>query len=628
VHPGPGQSPLLALAAMGRSATVHARGRRSPAGAASVSSKHRRSYGGHGSISARSLGPLTPASVTRLQRQAGNRALSRVLAAPAPAVPLVVQRDEPTHPSTGSYDDEQTFVRYAIGAHELDKLAAGVTLHRAHGQSVMGLSEKSFAVGPFTTDMGRYFYVYRFTSTDRSASSYSLSRGMSPLGWDVEKLKESFGSVTGTKTIAVNATGLAPGGGGAPVPAGGAGSGAGGTRTGGDTTGDTTTAAPPPEEVPAHRRKWVQAGREAMAREVVSKLDSIQELKDKRIDNWKSNAKIEDAKPLRTALELAISIASAGMGGVVGKLISGPIASALMQEFVKSAGKAGTQELARRTVGAAVSKAKAYASTTASSDKLQESAQAALVSKGDLVDCYSEAQSLTASADEAAEVTAFNQDEKGLSLEELADQVQVVTELYGHLLRDPADYMRLLTIGLFKVQDETYLDKEAEDYGGSREELYAKSGSIDETGTRSGNMRIMGPLGGIGKYYAPDYPADFGGHVTGINKATLANLDGTPLQDLPFSLAFRFWATNPFSGLFQDVFCKVWFVRRPDGTIVVDFNDADDDNGLEWLASYYLGTSRELSSTEQREYSAKGATKVWNDIKGKKLRGAMNTDLF
>ena len=93
-------------------------------------------------------------------------------------------------------------------------------------------------------------------------------------------------------------------------------------------------------------------------------------------------------------------------------------------------------------------------------------------------------------------------------------------------------------------------------------------------------------------------------------------------------MAFRFWASNPYKGLFQDVFCKVWFVRRPDGTIVVDFNDADDDNGLEWMASYYLDTSRELTESERENYSAKGATKVWNDIKSGTLRNVSDTDLF
>ena len=86
---------------------------------------------------------------------------------------------------------------------------------------------------------------------------------------------------------------------------------------------------------------------------------------------------------------------------------------------------------------------------------------------------------------------------------------------------------------------------------------------------------------------------------------------------------------NPFEGLFAGgVFCKVWLVKRNDGTIVVDKDDADDDNGLEWLSSYDLNTSRELSEQERWDYSAKGARKLYEAIKDKPVLGASNWDVF
>jgi hypothetical protein len=368
-----------------------------------------------------------------------------------------------------------------------------------------------------------------------------------------------------------------------------------------------------------------------MAREIVAMYESIRALKDTRIESWGANTGIEDSKPLRTALEISLGIVSSGMGGVMGRLISQSITSALTQEFVKAAGKKATEVGLDAAAKAALGGSQKIAMTTAGETRLRADAQAALASKGDLIACYVEANRLAAISDKTQAVTAFNLSEKGMTDEALADQVQIVTMLYKELLNDPSIFLRELTMGLMRLMDEMHIEDEAEDYGGDRKRLFKEDEDIDETDIREGNL-LMRPVGAysIGDYYNPriDSVKSFHGLATEVNDATLAQLKGATIDQLPFTLAFRFWGSNPFSGFFQDVLCKVWFVRRSDGTIVVDKDDADDDNGLEWLSSYFLNTSRELTEKERWDYSAKGARKLYEAIKDKPVTQASNFDVF
>jgi hypothetical protein len=586
---------------------------------------------------------LTASTVLSMQHGYGNQAVGALLqrrrglsAAPGAALMRACDEKSQDLDRAEAFSGETLFLRHGIGAHETNTLKKGAGLYSGKGMSAIGLSDTAFAVGPVTTDMGHFFYVYRFTKLDRASCSYSLKRGMSGLGWDLDELRKTLDSVEGKDEFSVSLSGLTPKGGGdviAPQGAGGGGGGSAGTGGKPDTGGSADAAGAESIPVPEHRRTWIQAGRAAMAREIVAMYDSILDLKRERIESWGKNTGIEDPKPLRAALEIAIGIASSGMGGVMGRLISQSIASQLTQEFVKAAGKKATEVGLDAAAKAALSGSATIARTTAGDAKLKEDVDAALVSKGDLAACYVEANKLTAISDKTAAVTAFNLAEKGMTEEALADQVHIVTALYRTLQKDPSLFMRELTMGLMRLMDEMYIEKEAEDYEGDRKRLYKEDEDIDETDTRSGNLR-MGSVGqySIGKYYAPDIDGitGFRGAGTGeINDATLEELKGATVDQLPFSLTFRFWGDNPFQGLFAgDVFCKVWFVKRNDGTIVVDKDDADDDNGLEWLSSYYLNTSRELSEQERWDYSAKGARKLYEAIKDKPVLGASNWDLF
>jgi hypothetical protein len=142
----------------------------------------------------------------------------------------------------GAYTTEATFLQHAIGAQELDKLQAGADLYTDGGIQAVGLSDSAFAVGPFTTDMGNYFYVYRFTRVDRAKKTYEFSRGMSPMSWNTEQLRKDLGSVRGTDTITMTAQGLVSSkktGGQGSVKAGG-----GGAQTGAPASEETGSAPP------------------------------------------------------------------------------------------------------------------------------------------------------------------------------------------------------------------------------------------------------------------------------------------------------------------------------------------------------------------------------------------------
>ena len=164
--------------------------------------------------------------------------------------------------------------------------------------------------------------------------------------------------------------------------------------------------------------------------------------------------------------------------------------------------------------------------------------------------------------------------------------------------------------------------------------MYSEDTTIDETAQRSGNLLITGPMGGIGEWSAPNFSIS-NSIVSGLNAQTRRHLAGAKIKDLPFSLTFRFWGSTPNRGTFGDVFCKVWFVKRGDGTIAVDMDqdwDRDSngwDAGREWLARYATGNTGEMDEEMVRANVANGALGVYNQIKNMRLpANVLNTDLF
>ena len=442
--------------------------------------------------------------------------------------------------------------------------------------------------------------------------------------------------VTGGTTFAVSGpVGATPATSQAPTTVSGSGPGSGGhagqTPDGTKPAVDTPLAPAAPTE---KQKEWLKAGREAVGRQFVASLNAIQKLKAQRIVTWGKNASVKDSKPVRDALDVAVSIAAEGIGGVVGGFLTGPMAHTLMKEFVYLAGLEATDLATEKIFHVAMERneatmTKGTAAALASSKA--GSLDTALATKSSLLDGYTEALTLQTVAEELAQVTEFNKMAAGLSDLELIDQALGLQALYDALNAAPQAFMRELSAGMIRLLDEIYeLDKTGK-YGGDRAKMLREDPDVHETGDRKGNLLLIPDgLAPLGTWGNPGYSAltGFHGLGTGVNSITFNELSGVPVGQLPISLGFRFWAANPYSGLLSDPLVKVWFSRRPDGGVWVDFDDADDADGLEWLASYGSGISRELTEQERVKHAPNGAQKVYDHIKDLPLSHAENFDIL
>lgn len=93
------------------------------------------------------------------------------------------------------------------------------------------------------------------------------------------------------------------------------------------------------------------------------------------------------------------------------------------------------------------------------------------------------------------------------------------------------------------------------------------------------------------------------------------------LKGLPLEIQMD--AKNPFEGWFQRPFVIIRMLRDPDGTIRLASND---DDTLEWLASYQTGIVRELTDDERAANAPLGAQKLYQAIKGKPVKTARDSD--
>ena len=116
-------------------------------------------------------------------------------------------------PSTGPaspYPEEEAVLRAGVGARDSRGLADGVVLYSAKGWEAVGLSEAAFAAGPFTSDMGTIFYVYRLESTDSTKATQTVSRGVYLGNWGAKitpELRDELAKVKVGKTVQIATTG-------------------------------------------------------------------------------------------------------------------------------------------------------------------------------------------------------------------------------------------------------------------------------------------------------------------------------------------------------------------------------------------------------------------------------------
>jgi hypothetical protein len=544
--------------------------------------------------------------------------------------------------TNSTYQEELQVIRYAVGARELRRLAEGTVLYQARGWQAAGMADGAFYAGPFTSDMGSFYYVYRFTGSDPKTSTYTLSRGSYLLRPGIKDLQAELMQVKGGEALSVATTGLIPPAGGAVAkPSGRVPEGGGQRQPGGEGAGKaepTQAATEEPEELTPHRKRWMNAGRSSMKDQINGLFGEIQKLKKTRIETWEKNAHIKDPKPIREALEVAVEVVGYGMGGVVGGLLTKAMAHGLAQEFAKEAALKSTVKLAEAIFAHAVEPTEEFMAE-ATKNALREdktgNAEKALVTKSSLLDCYVEAETLQSVSEEHAEREAFNAtaDARFPTDVALADEVAVVDALYKQLFARPESFMRQLSEGLIRLKDEVFLEERAKKYGGDIKRLLERDPTIHETEPRSGNLLLLPSEYSIGEWSHPRLDFDeFHALASEVNTATLMELKGAAVKDLPLTLTFRFWASNPFKGFFVEPLCKVWFERRSDGRVWVDFEESGPgpsvEDGLEWLASYAQGTDREFSKEERRKYAPEGARRLYEQIKSKPVKNLENIDIF
>jgi hypothetical protein len=537
------------------------------------------------------------------------------------------------------YEAEQEVIRYAVGAYELGSLAKGTVLYTAKYWKAAALSENAFYVGPFTSDMGSFYYVYRFTGSDQKTGIYMLTRGNFLPGSDTKDLQASLAEVQSGKALKLKIVGLVPPAGGAVAKTvkkeeekGGA-----EKKTGAESASKSKGAEEPAVLTP-QRRKWLTAGRANVKSQIILSLIGIKQLKDARLQTWEKNANIKDPKPLKTALEVAIDVVASGMGQAVGGLLTEELAKGVVKDFVEEASKTVTENIVKAIYEHAVEPAGEFmeeATKKVLKESTEGEANAALASKSSLLDCYVEAMRLQIIDEEQHQGDEFNAtvDKKFPDDLALVDLKLVMDKLVATLRNQPGTFLRELSIGLIRLMDMVDLEKQAEKYGGDVSRVLKEDPEIHKVEVRSGNLLLVGPLAGIGKWSNPTFSFDgFKGFATEVNAATLAQLEKTAVKDLPLTLAFRFWVDNPFASdsifdIFREVFSKVWFEHRPDGSITVDIEQSEE-NGLVWLASYYLGTTRDFTKSEREAYAGLGAKKLYEQIKNMPVIGLENNDLF
>ncbi|MBS0181086.1 MAG: DUF4157 domain-containing protein [Nitrospira sp.] len=108
------------------------------------------------------------------------------------------------------YPEESNVIAYAVGAQKLGKLAEGLVLFTSKDWKAAAMSPTAFYVGPFFSDMGSFYYVYRFTESDQKTSTYTLTRGTYLPAADDKDIQAGLKQVQGKTILQVKTSGLSP----------------------------------------------------------------------------------------------------------------------------------------------------------------------------------------------------------------------------------------------------------------------------------------------------------------------------------------------------------------------------------------------------------------------------------
>lgn len=382
-------------------------------------------------------------------------------------------------------------------------------------------------------------------------------------------------------------------------------------------------------------------GRDGLNSYIHARIASIKDRKMLAAEVWKDNADIQDFMPGAFALEVALTVLGAALGGAMGSVagnaiskVAGEIATDAATDALKKLYEVGYDNMKKVL--------------TASSQDLRGNAVGGLSATVDtgLKNYYvASVKSMFLSERESAD-DEYTNDFNSMTDEELAIMAYTLNESLNQIVGDASSIMQQLTIGYIKLQDVLYINSHANISGDSESatnkekirDFYKSDGDITETATRSGQLLITGPLGGIGNYNSPRISIS-NAIATNINQSTYRHLTGAKIKDLPFSVSFRFWGSTPNHDVIdaltlESSLCRVWFVKDGNGAIWIDMDESGQresngyDQGREWLARHYLDTSRELTMEEITQNAPQGARKLYDAIKDRPLNSIIDLDLF
>jgi hypothetical protein len=127
---------------------------------------------------------------------------------------LLIQRspDDKKGSASGAedtpYPEEHEVVGYAVQLLEEGALKDGTVFYDGKYWKAIGISGTAFVVGPFSSDMGQFFYVYRLKGSGKAKGGRVLSRGIYLGGWGrtskiTPELRDQFARVEGSKELQV-----------------------------------------------------------------------------------------------------------------------------------------------------------------------------------------------------------------------------------------------------------------------------------------------------------------------------------------------------------------------------------------------------------------------------------------
>ncbi len=353
-------------------------------------------------------------------------------------------------------------------------------------------------------------------------------------------------------------------------------------------------------------------------------LDGIRELKKDRIEEWRKAADKPEPNAAQEALALVIAVASEGLGGVAYGLIEKIMHDdkKILTEFVGLAGL----EAADLAAEAAFRKALDYnrdalkKGTENALKSKEDTAKAALATQGNIRDAYAEAMRLEAIQEFVDQSTAFNKQSANLTDQELINRAAGLKITYEQLKLEPVPLLQQLTIGFIRLLEEATLAEDVSSYGGDKNKMWHEDEELHNATPwlEGGDLEVFPwpRRTSIGKWTNPDIDLTFNITGNGVNTDTLNRLRKMKVENLGVTLAFHFRVDDPYHRIVKGDMglSEVGFVRDTNGGCYIDDRMTDDD-GKEWLASYYTGRGEEHSDQDRNLYAPLGARKFYEATK-------------